>query len=423
LALSRAAGAFWVQGGDLMGSKKGNLVVGQSGGPTAVINNSLVGVIHEALEQPNIGEIYGMLHGIAGILNEEFIDLRRESRHNLELLRNTPASALGTVRYKVTDADYERILQVFMAYDVRYFFYIGGNDSMDTTHKMHRLAQEKGYELHAIGVPKTVDNDLAQTDHCPGYGSAARFVASAIRNTGYDTQAMGDSGPIKMMEIMGRNAGWLTAAAALARTEPQDPPHLVYVPEHGVSPEQVLSDVRRCLDDYGFCVAAVSEGLRSTNGVEFGTVEESDTDVDAFGHARKGGVVDHLAELIKADTGITVRLDKPGYLQRSFAEMMSLVDREEAYQAGRSAVRVGLGGESGKMVTFVRQPGPQYAIEMGLAPLEKVANFEKMLPAHYVNAAGNDVTEAFVEYAAPLIGEPLTRYGRLAAHLVPKRVL
>jgi len=399
---------------------KGNLVVGQSGGPTAVINNSLVGVIHEALEHEEVGGIYGMLHGIVGVLNEEFVDLRRESPRTLELLRDTPASALGTVRYKVTDQDYDRLIEVLQAYDVRYFFYIGGNDSMDTSHKIHLAAQAKGYELYVVGVPKTIDNDLAMTDHCPGYGSAARFVASAIRNTGLDTEAMGQSGPIKLMEIMGRNAGWLAAATSLAKERPEDPPHLIYMPERGVSLEQVIEDVRRCYESYGYCVVAVSEGMKNEKGEEFGS-GVGPVEVDAFGHKQKGGVVDFLAAAIKEKLGIRARFDKPGYLQRSFAELMSPVDREEAYQVGRAAVRAALAGETNKMVTLVRQPGPEYAVETGLAPLEKVANAERMLPAEFINEAGNGVTEAFLEYARPLIGGPLKPYGRLEKHMVPKR--
>lgn len=404
-----------------MGNKKGNLVVGQSGGPTAVINNSLVGVIHEAFRYDEIGDIYGMLHGISGVLNEELIDLRRESPDTLETLRDTPASALGTVRYKVTDEDYERLLEVFQAYDVRYFFYIGGNDSMDTTHKIHALASQKGYELHAIGVPKTVDNDLMETDHCPGYGSAASFVAAAIRNTGYDTEAMGASGPIKLTEIMGRNAGWLTAAASLAKDKPEDPPQLLYVPEHGISLEQFVDDVRHWYRRLGYCVVAVSEGVKNEKGEEFTLSSGGRVEVDAFGHVRKGGVIEFLSEVLKESLGISIRSDKPGYLQRSFGELMSPVDREEAYMAGRAAVRAAMSGESDKMVTLVRLPGPGYEIQTGLAPLIKVANIERKLPPEFINKRGNGVTDAFLEYARPLIGGPLIRYARLAKHPVPKR--
>jgi 6-phosphofructokinase 1 len=404
-----------------MRASKGNLVVGQSGGPTAVINNSLVGVIHEAMQHAEVGGVYGMLHGIAGVLREEFVDLKSESAETVETLRNTPASALGTVRYKVTDADYERLLDVLMAYDVRYFLYIGGNDSADTTHKMHNLAAQKGYELHAIGVPKTVDNDLAQTDHCPGYGSAARFVAAAIRNTGFDTIAMGDAGPLKLMEIMGRNAGWLTAATALAKERPDDPPQLIYMPERGVSVEQVIEDVHYWYNKLGHCVIAVSEGLKDDRGEEFGK-GRGRAEVDAFGHAAKGGVLEYLEEVLKKSLNLRARLDKPGYLQRSYGELMSPVDREEAYLVGRAAVRAAVAGESDKMVTLVRRPGPVYAIDTGLAPLDLVANKERKMPPEFINEKGNGVTDAFVAYARPLIGGPLVRYARLSFNMVPKRV-
>jgi 6-phosphofructokinase len=401
--------------------KKGNLVVGQSGGPTAVINSSLVGVIHEAMQHDAIGAIYGMVHGVSGVLHEEFIDLRQESAETLERLRYTPASALGTVRYKLHSADYDRLLDVLMAYDVRYFLYIGGNDSMDTAHKVHLAAQAKGYELYALGVPKTVDNDLAYTDHCPGYGSAARFVATAVRDTGYDTEAMGESSPVKFIEVMGRNAGWLTAAAALARVEPNDPPQLLYVPECGVSLEQVVNDVRYWYETIGHCVVAVSEGMRNEQGEEIGS-GFGQVELDAFGHARKGGVVETLEAIVKAELGVRVRHDKPGYLQRSCAALASPVDRAEAYLVGQAAVREALAGVSDRMITLERQPGPTYAVTTGLAPLAEVANAEHLLPREYINAAGNGVTEAFLEYARPLIGEPLAPYARLAKHAVPKRL-
>lgn len=396
---------------------KGNLVVGQSGGPTAVINNSLVGVIHQAMASEAIEGIWGMAHGIQGMLQEEFYDLRRETPLTLDILRNTPASALGTVRYKVKEEDYARLVEVMKKYDVRYFFYIGGNDSMDTTHKINEMAKSFGYELCCIGVPKTIDNDLALTDHCPGYGSAARFVASAIRNTAYDTEAMGDSGPIKLMEIMGRNAGWLTAASALARAQAGDAPHLIYLPERPVSEAQIAEDVARVYQERGYCVVAVSEGIKDETGEDFGAAGATDD----FGHKAKLGVVEAVAEVILKATKQRARFDKPAYLQRSFAELQSPVDREEAYQAGGEAVRAALRGETGQMVSFVRMPGPVYTVDMKLVPLSQVANQERMVPAEYINAAGNDVTPVFLDYARPLIGGPLPLYARLSKQMVPKR--
>ncbi len=399
---------------------KGNLVVGQSGGPTAVINNSLVGIIHEALKYDEIDGIYGMLHGIVGVLDENFVDLRQESEETLQGLRHTPASALGTVRYRVTDEDYDRLIEVLRTYNIRYFFYIGGNDSMDTTHKIHLAAQKKGYELVAIGVPKTIDNDLVKTDHCPGYGSAARFVASAIRNSGRDTEAMGESGPLKLMEIMGRNAGWLTASAALAKQQPKDPPHLIYLPERGRSLEQIVEDVEETYEKYGTCVIAVSEGFRDEEGREFGTLGDS-FETDAFGHKRKGGVASTLTSALQRHLDMLPRFDKPGYLQRSFGELASPVDREEAYNVGRAAVRAALVGETDQMVALVRQPSPEYEIETDLVDLDEVANKERLLPDEFIDEEGNFVTEAFLDYARPLIGPPLPPYARLDKHPVPKR--
>lgn len=401
-----------------MGKAKGNLVVGQSGGPTAVINNSLVGVVQEAMKHEEIGDIMGMAHGIAGILNEEFVDMRKESPETLELLRDTPASALGTVRYKVSEKDYERILEVFMAYDVRYFFYIGGNDSMDTCYKMSLLAEDRGYELHAIGVPKTVDNDLAETDHCPGFGSAARFVASSVRNTAFDTKAMGDSSPIKLVEVMGRNAGWLTAATVLAKEDPDDAPHLIYMPEQGKSLELVIADVEKWYKKLGYCVVAVSEGFTNEEGKGF----SSSNEVDAFGHARLGGVVEALEEAISDALGLKTRYDKPGYLQRSFGELQSSVDREEAYMVGCEAVRAALAGETGVMISLVREAGPEYVCRLGLALLSEVANAEHVLPREWINSEANGVTQAFIDYAKPLIGGPLKPYGRLSMNIMPKRL-
>jgi 6-phosphofructokinase len=399
-------------------ARKGNLAVGQSGGPTAVINNSLVGVIHEAMQHKEIDGIYGMLNGIRGVIKREFIDLRRESAATIQTLRDTPSAALGTVRYKVRAEEYDPIIDVLQAYDVRYFIYIGGNDSADTSYRIHLAAQRRGYELYVLGVPKTVDNDLAVTDHCPGYGSAARFVAAAIRDTGLDTQAMGESGPVKLVEIMGRNAGWLTASAVLAKEAEGDPPHLIYVPERPVSAAQIADDVRAACDQHGYCVAAISEGLLNEDGIPFGEVNAPGF-VDAFGHVAKGGVVEVIAEIIREHVDLRARFDKPGYLQRSFAGLQSSTDRQEAYEVGRAAVRAAVAGHSGEMVTLEREPGPVYACTTGLTPLERIANVERLLPDEFIKASNNGVTEAFVAYARPLIGEPLRAYARLTKHALP----
>ncbi|MBN1580212.1 MAG: diphosphate--fructose-6-phosphate 1-phosphotransferase, partial [Anaerolineae bacterium] len=285
--------------------------------------------------------------------------------------------------------------------------YIGGNDSMDTAHQVHRAARDMGYDLCVIGVPKTVDNDLAYTDHCPGYGSAARFVAMAVRDSGRDTESMGPSSPVKIVEIMGRNAGWLTAAAALGRQEPGDAPHLIYVPERPVQDEQVLDAVARSIEQREHCVIALSEGAVPDTGTH---------EVDAFGHRMKGGAAEYLSDLIGDRLGLKVRIDKPNYLQRAFSASISDVDAQEAYMAGQSAVQLAVAGQSNVMVTLERDQGDSYRCHTGTAPLSEVANAEKRLPDAYIVASGDDVTAAFVAYAHPLIGDPLPPLGRLSGY-------
>ena len=399
---------------------RGNLIVGQSGGPTAVINNSLVGVVREAMQQDCVEEVYGARWGIRGVLDETLMDLQREHDSVLEGLRYTPSAALGSVRYKLKEDDYARILEVFRAHNIRYLLYIGGNDSMNTAHRVHQLAEAEGYELRAVGIPKTVDNDLIITDHCPGYPSAARFVATAIRDTGWDTESMGPSSPVKIMEIMGRDAGWLTASAALARQADEDAPHLVYVPERPVSVEQIGQDVLRCLEKYGRAVIALSEGVRDETGEAIGA-HQAAVEIDAFGHRLKGGAVEYLGQALRDIVGTKVRYDRPNYLQRCFASEASSVDREEAYLVGRAAVREAVAGRSDVMVTLVREPGSEYHCTTGLAPLANVADAVKKLPNDFMNEAGNFPTEKFIEYARPLIGEPLAPYVRLNRFFIPKK--
>ena len=397
---------------------KGNLIVAQSGGPTVAINSSLVGVVREALEQNVVGGIYGARNGIQGVLKEELIDLRRVPGETLDGLRRTPAAALGTVRHKLSDNDYDRLLEVFRAYDVRYFLYNGGNDSMDTAHRVHQLALEANYELVSIGVPKTVDNDLVGTDHCPGYGSAARFVATATRDTGYDTESMAPSSPVKIMEVMGRNTGWLTAASVLGREGPEDAPHLVYVPERSVSKETLLSEVETVYRRLGRVVIAMSEGARDQKGESLGTVLQQE--VDVFGHKMKGGASDEVARLIAAEMGLKARVDKPNYLQRSSMGVASRIDLEEAYRAGRAAVRAAVAGESGHMISLVRLSSTPYEFTTGMTPLSEVANMERPLPAEYFDRESGEITSGFVEYAKPLIGDPLPPYFRLPIHYVER---
>jgi 6-phosphofructokinase 1 len=383
------------------------------------MNSSLCGVIQEAMLHGEIGEIFGMQRGIQGLLQGRLIDLRRQPAEVLEGLRQTPSAALGSGRYRLTPEDYGPLLDELKKRDIRYVHYIGGNDSADTSLQLHRLAVDAGYELHVIAVPKTVDNDLFGTDHCPGYPSAARFVATALRDTGRDTEAMGPSSPVKIVEIMGRNAGWLTAAAALAREADGDAPHLVYVPECPVSVDQLVEDVNRCYEERQHVVIAMSEGAQEAPGRTLGE-EFAPREVDAFGHRLKGGVGEFATALLKECLGLKVRLDRPNYLQRCFMVCASSVDLEESYRVGRQAVREAVGGRLQGMITLVRDPGPDYHCSTGVADLEGIANREKKLPAEFMNETGNGPSEAFVTWARPLIGEPWPpqRYVRLFKHYV-----
>ena len=404
-----------------MAQLKGNLIVGQSGGPTAVINCSLAGVIQEALRHDVIGDIYGMIHGIEGVLKENIIDLRAEAPETIEGLRQTPSSALGACRTKLKAADYERIIKVLQAHDVRYFVYIGGNDSADTCHHVEKLAQETGYELRAIAVPKTVDNDLAYTDHCPGYGSVARFNAIATRDSGRDTDAIGIVDNVKIIETMGRNAGWITASTALAKEHADDAPHLIYLPERAFDMQEFLEDVKATFDRLGHCLITVCEGLRDDQGVEL-VASKRAVDTDGFGHKQLGGVADFLCQAIADNLKLKARFDKPGTIQRMSVIAASPVDQQEAYLVGKTAVAAAVDGVSGQMITLVRESNSPYRVTTGLAPLEAVANAEHCVPPEFINERGNFVTERFIEYARPLIGGELPRYVRLAGKRVPPKL-
>ena len=398
---------------------KGNLVVSQSGGPTAVINCSLAGVVQEALQQEAIGGVFGALYGIEGVLEENLIDLGKESAETLDLLRTTPGSALGMSRRKLTEEDYGQILDVFKAHNVRYFFYIGGNDSMDTSNKVSKMAIAKGYELYVVGVPKTVDNDLVITDHCPGYASAARFVANTVRDTGFDTESGYLSTPVKIVEMMGRHAGWVTAAAVLGKEKEIDPPHLVYIPERATSLEGILSDIKDAHKAYGGVVVAISEGVHGPDGKPLMTAVQS---TDAFGHVQLGGVSVWLAQKVKDELGLKCRFEKPDTMQRSSILMASSVDQEEAYRVGRDAVRFAMQGYTDCMVALQRDPGPKYHCSTIRVPLSEIANREKLIPDEMIGADGHSITSAFVDYALPLVGGKLMPYARLARHAVPKKL-
>ncbi|MBD3305095.1 diphosphate--fructose-6-phosphate 1-phosphotransferase [candidate division KSB3 bacterium] len=393
-----------------MAELRGKLVFAQSGGPTAVFNTSACGVIQEALNNADRFEaVYGAVNGIMGVLHENMIDLSQEDPATIEGLRYTPASTLGTCRRKLDETDLERILDVFKAHNIRYFLYNGGNDSMDTAHKVSAMATAAGYEMRVMGIPKTVDNDLVETDHCPGFGSAARFMTLATRYVGRDTESGAlTTTSITIMEIMGRDAGWLTGSTAIGREDERDAPHLIYLPEVPFTLDKFLDDVQKVHDRLGFAVIAVSEGVRDPDG----KLLLKSSSVDAFGHVQLGGVGDFLAKLVMDKLKIKARANIPGTIQRALISHASPVDLDEAYLVGQMAVKYALEGHNGSMVSLVRTSDTPYACTTGLAPLEKVANAAKPVPRDYINADGNDVTEQFLTYVTPLVGEMPPNYAR-----------
>jgi 6-phosphofructokinase 1 len=382
----------------------GNVLVAQSGGPTAVINASLAGVIEEALNHDCIEEIYGGLNGVLGILQERLIDLAEEPQQAIRGLRYTPASALGTCRYKLRkDADFERIIEVFKAHDIRYFFYIGGNDSQDTADKISKLAAASGWEMRVIGIPKTVDNDLVVTDHTPGYGSVIKHVATTVRELACDAEAMGQHDLVYILEVMGRSAGWIAAGATLAkrRDHPNDPPHLIYLPEVAFETDKFLDDVTEVLKREKYCLIVVGEGLVDSSGNYIST---SDAGQDSFGHSQLGGAGDYLKNLIDQNfSGVKSRSFRPGHSQRAAAINASKVDNDEAYMAGRAAVQAALNGVTDKMVTLIRGDDDLYSCGTGLTDLSEIANGVKHLPASWINEDGVSLSFQFVKYAQPLI--------------------
>lgn len=386
----------------------GACMFGQSGGPTSVINSSAAGVFIEALAQKNITKVYGAANGIQGILTENFYDIGKEDEKELYLLKNTPSSALGSVRYKlksadVDDTDYKRILEVFKKYNVRYFFYNGGNDSMDTCNKISKYLLKSGYECNIIGVPKTIDNDLYGTDHCPGYGSAAKYVATTMMELFLDATVY-DKGQITIVEIMGRNAGWLTAASALASYKGLGP-DLIYLPEQAFDIEKFLIQVKNVADaNHGKCIVALSEGIKTADGkyvVE--AIADSSAAKDSFGHTQLGGVAATLAGLVKEKIGGKVRAIEFSLMQRCGAHLASKVDVEEAFEAGRVAVRSACEGNTDKMVVFIRKPGKNYEISYELMDIELAANTEKKIPDNWILPDNKGLSQEFIDYALPLI--------------------
>ena len=384
---------------------KGACIFGQSGGPSSVINASAYGVIKTALESEYITKVYGANHGIKGVLDDRLLIMDEEDPKELERLLYTPSSALGSCRYKIADpdvddTDYKRILEIFKKYDVRYFFYNGGNDSMDTCNKISKYMAKVGYDCRVIGVPKTIDNDLFGTDHCPGFASAAKYIATSIMEVYRDCHVY-DTGMITIIECMGRHAGWLTAAAELANLSGEGP-DFVYVPEVDFDMDKFLADVTARYEKNKNCMVAVSEGIHYADGSFVSEAKTSAT--DGFGHAQLGGLAVKLADLIKQRTGAKVRGIELSLLQRCGAHLASHTDVEEAKMAGRVAVESAVAGETDKMVAFqCTREGGKYTCEPVLQPLDIVANFEKKVPREWINAAGNGVEQPFIDYVLPLI--------------------
>jgi len=385
---------------------KGNMLIAHGGGPTPVINSSLLGAVREAKLHPEIETIYGARFGAEGILAGDLLDLGQVDRENLALLAKTPASALGSCRRKLTDADYPAVLECFKRFNIRYFFYNGGNDSMDTCNKIYQLATQTGYELRVIGIPKTIDNDLAVTDHCPGFGSAAKYAAVSALEIAQDASAL----PIHVvvMELMGRNAGWITAASALfADKMPCE--HLVYLPEVAFDKAAFLAAVKEKFAKGKGLLVTISEGIHYADG---SPVADSGV-VDGFGHKVPGGAAQTLCDMIMAETGLKARSEKPGLLGRVSVALMSPVDQREAEEAGAVAVRSAVEGKTGFMVGFQADRTPAYTCKTCLIPLEDVANAEKKFPLGWIGQDGCSIDKAFIDYCLPLLGECDTRFAAI----------
>lgn len=397
-----------------MNSLKGACVIAQSGGPTSVINASVYGAAITAIENKkenkNITNVYGALYGIKGILNDNLIDLAQEDPDELSLLKYTPSAILGSCRYKLSDSvenssDYEKILQIFKKYNIRYFFYIGGNDSMDTCNKISKFFLKSSYECNVIGIPKTIDNDIFATDHCPGYASAAKYIATSLMEIYRDTIAY-DTGSVTIVEIMGRNAGWLTAAASLASYD-NSGPDLIYLPEIAFDTDKFIDSVAQIYAKNKKCLVAVSEGIRDKSGelISQKTRNSANNSTDSFGHAQLGGLASYLANLVSKELNIKVRGIELSLLQRCAAHCASSIDIEESYRAGIEAVNAAVSGESDKMVAFEREKAKEdnYSCKTKLVNLSSVANVEKTVPLDWINSSQNGLKQEFVDYLKPLL--------------------
>ena len=390
---------------------KGNIVVGQSGGPTAVINSSVAGV-YAAAKKLGVKKVYGMVHGIQGFLQDNLCDLDEylADETGIELLKRTPSAFLGSCRFKMPKIEghedvYEKVFEIMEKHDIECLFYAGGNDSMDTVKMLSDYAAAHNKPQRFMGVPKTIDNDIAITDHTPGYGSAARYLAETVAEVGVDVKSL----PIHVcvVEAMGRNAGWITASSALARKKPGDAPHLIYLPERPFCEEEFLEDVKRLYEEKGGVVVVASEGLKDASGKPIVP--------PIFQTGRSvyyGDVSAYLAELVIKKLGIKARSEKPGICGRASVKLQSPVDRDEAVLAGREALKAAMRGDGGKMVGFIREETPDgsYQISVRMIPIEEVMLYEKVIPEEYINERGNDVEEAFVKWCKPLIGAEVPEY-------------
>jgi len=392
---------------------KKNAVVGQSGGPTAVINASLYGTVYEALNREDeIGTVYGMINGIEGFLNDQVMDMAPlEESKELELIRTTPGSYLGSCRYKLpedlNDPVYPQLFARFEAYNIGYFFYIGGNDSMDTVSKLSRYAEKISSDIRVIGIPKTIDNDLVETDHTPGFGSAAKYVASTVREIAIDASVYDNKKSVTIVEIMGRHAGWLTAASALARKFEHDNPVLIYLPETDFDQDAFIEKVRASLETTPNLVVCISEGIHDNTGT-FICEYSNDVGTDTFGHKMLTGSGKYLENLVKERLGVKVRSVELNVCQRCSSSMLSKTDQKEAIASGAYGVKAALNGASGKMVAFERLDGDDYQIDYVLKDVNVICNQEKCVPAAWITADGSNVTEDFIRYARPLIQGEVT---------------
>ncbi len=392
---------------------EGKVVVAQGGGPTAVINQSLVGAVLESRKFPQITKVYGAVNGVSGIINEDFLDLTQETTHNLEQVAITPSSALFSTRDKPDNAYCKEIFNVFKAHGVRYFFYIGGNDSADTVRIVNEQAESSGYEFRAIHIPKTIDNDLVINDHTPGYPSAARFVAQTFIGLNLDNKALPG---VHIGVVMGRHAGFLTAASSIAQKYPDDGPHLIYLPERHFSIDNFLLDVKDVYNKYGRCIIAVSEGIQDENGVPIVT-KLVKNETDAHGNTQlsgTGALGDLLSQEIKGRLGITrVRSDTLGYLQRSFMGCVSSVDQHEAREVGEKAAQFAIWHNIDGSITIHRTG--YYSVDYKMTDLHNVAGKTKLMPDHFINKNSNNVTDAFKYYLQPLLGTDMPEASMLRA--------